>query len=128
MHLQTIKTVLAHIRDNYLRIRQLTETLDADTSPATYQKIVQQRAALLSEIKDKQHYLETIHPQWYTQYKEDQGLATLKSELQLLIAAILALDSMLQDTIVNRMADIQTDITNLSENSKVALSYTRHTV
>ena len=128
MKLNKIEIVLKSIRDKYKRIRQMTETLDVDTKPETYQKVLEQRAGLLTEIEDEQSNLDRICSEWRNYCSSDQGLATLKNEIQLLISAAVALDSAIQEKLTRRIEDVKNEISNLGQSSKVALSYARHTL
>ncbi len=128
MKLNKIEIVLKSIRDKYKRIRLMTETLDVDTRQETYQKVLEQRAGLLTEIEDEQSNLDRICSQWRDHCSSDQGLATLKSEIQLLISAAVALDSAIQEGLARRIEDVKNEISNLGQSSKVALSYARHTL
>jgi hypothetical protein len=127
MKINKIEPVLKNIRDKYIRIRQMTEMLDIDTRPETYRKVLAQRDGLLAEIENEQSRLDWICSHWREESSGDQGLATLKSEIQLLISAAVALDCTLQDKLAGRIDEIKGELAHLGTTSKVALSYARHT-
>ncbi len=126
MKINKIEAALQSIRSKYARIREMTEILDADTAVETCEKVLRQRAGLLSEIEQEANSLDCLCAHWREQCNVDQGLATLKSEIQLLISAAVALDSTIQDRLARRIGEVKNELSRLSSTSKVALSYARH--
>ncbi len=128
MKVNKIGAILKSIRNKYARIREMTETFDIDSKPETCIKVIKQRAVLLSEIEGEKSGLDTFCSQLPDRCQADPGLTKIRNEIQLLISASLALDSAIQDKLIRRIEKVKTEINSLSQNSKVALSYARHSV
>jgi len=126
MKSKNIESILRSIRDKYERIKEMTETLDVDSDPVTCIKIIEQRSSILSEIEDEKSLLEKNSSQWQKLCDSNPVLKKVRGEIQLLIATAIALDSMTQDKLAGKMEKVRTEISNLSQTSKAALSYARH--
>ncbi len=126
MKIETIAGVLKSIRNKYAQIRRMTETLDGDSNPETYRKVLDHRALLLSDIEKEQIHLDSVCSHWRKQCERDPVLAAIKSEIQLLISAAVALDSAIQEKLADKISEMKTEVCNLGKTAKVALSYARH--
>lgn len=126
MKTMSVESTLKNIRGKYARIKEMTETLDIDSNPATCIKIIEQRSSILSEIEEEKNQLERDCLQWQKQCEINPVLARIRSEIQLIIAASIALDSMIQHKLTKKLENVRTEISDLSLTSKAALSYARH--
>lgn len=126
MKITQIESILRGIRDKYERIKQMTETLDIDSDPVACIKIIEQRSCILSEIENEKNLLEKDCSQWQKLCDNNPVLKKVRGEIKLLIATAIALDSMTQDKLARKMKKVRTEISNLSQTSKAALSYARH--
>lgn len=128
MNIKSIESKLKNIRDKYARIKEMTETLDIDSNPATCVTIIEQRSCILSEIDEEKNRLEQDSRQWQKQCEINPVLEKVRSEIQVLISAAIALDSMIQDKLARKIEKVRTEISDLSQTSKAALSYAKHKV
>ena len=104
----------------------MTETLDRDSNPQIYQRVVSRRARLLSDIEKEQKHLDTTCSHWRKLCEREPVLAGIKSEIQLLISTACALDNTIQETLAEKIGAVRNEIYNLGQTSRVALSYARH--
>ena len=128
MNIKSIESKLKNIRDKYARIKEMTETLDIDSNSAACITIIEQRSCILSEIDEEKNRLEQDCRQWRRQCKINPVLEKIRSEIQMLMSAAIALDSMIQDKLARKIEKVRTEISDLSQTSKAALSYAKHKV
>lgn len=123
-----VEALLTHIRDNYELIRQQTESLDKDSPSENCLKVAVYRAGLLKEIENDRKQLDTICKCWQERCGIWGTAAALQDEIQHLILTILSLDSMIHDYITRKLENVKSELSSLDRNSKVALSYARHSI
>ena len=126
MNIKSIESTLRNIRDKYARIKEMTETLDIDTNPESCISIIEQRSCLLSEIEEEKNRLEQNCRQWQKLCESNPVLEKIRNEIQMLMGAAIALDSMIQDKLARKIEKVRAEISSLSQTSKATLSYARH--
>jgi len=122
----TIAAILKDIRDNYIQINQMTETVVSGSNSRGIDKIIRNREHLLSEIKERQQTLDQEYANWKTLCANDSALAYLRSQIEQLITAALVLDTMIQDTLSLTIEEMKSEVCSLTKTSKAAISYAKH--
>ncbi|RPI60436.1 MAG: hypothetical protein EHM12_09955, partial [Dehalococcoidia bacterium] len=85
MNMNPVTALLTYIRDAYVRIHQMTETMYGDPRGHAVDRIVRAREQLLTGIKERQQKLDTEFAGWKAQCENDPALATVRSEIERLI-------------------------------------------
>jgi hypothetical protein len=126
MTMNDIAAILMDIRDNYIQINQMTETVNSGSGSRAIEKIIRKREQLVSEIKEHQKTLEQKHADWKTMCEKDPVLADLRSQIERLITAVLVLDTITQDTMSLMIEAMKKEVFSLTKKTKAAISYARH--
>ena len=126
MNIKIIEYRLKNIRDKYARIKEMTETLDTDLDPATCVTLIEQRSCILSEIEEEKNLLEQDYKQWQKLCEINPVLEKIRYEIQKLMSAAIALDSLIQENLARKIERVRTEMSTLNQTSKATLSYARH--